>query len=48
MIKLSSENSFPFPYLFDGDQSSSKKYDAICTPDFLDLTLVWVYSTEVD
>ena len=34
MIKLSSENSFPFPYLFDGDQSVARKYDAICTPDF--------------
>ena len=34
MIKLSSENSFPFPYLFYGDQSVARKYDAICTPDF--------------
>ena len=34
MIKLSSENSFPFPYLFDGDQSVARRYDAICTPDF--------------
>ena len=34
MIKLSRENSFPFPYLFDGDQSVARRYDAICTPDF--------------
>ena len=34
MIKLSNQNNFPFPYLFDEDQSIAKKYDAICTPDF--------------
>ena len=34
MLKLSNQNNFPFPYLFDEDQSIAKKYDAICTPDF--------------
>lgn len=26
--------SFPFPYLFDENQSVAKAYDAACTPDF--------------
>ncbi len=34
MQKLSRENKFPFPYLYDEDQSIAKKYDAVCTPDF--------------
>ena len=34
MEKLSEENKFPFPYLFDEDQSIARKYDAVCTPDF--------------
>ena len=34
MKKLSNQNNFPFPYLFDEDQSIAKKYDAICNPDF--------------
>jgi len=25
---------YPFPYLYDEDQSIAKKYDAACTPDF--------------
>ena len=34
MRKLSEENKFPFPYLYDEDQSVARSYDAICTPDF--------------
>ncbi len=25
---------FPFPYLYDADQSVAKAWDAVCTPDF--------------
>ena len=36
---------YPFPYLFDGDQSVAKAYGAVCTPDFFvfdsDLCLVY-------
>lgn len=28
------ENDYPFPYLYDEDQSVAKLYDAACTPDF--------------
>ena len=34
MRKLADENEFPFPYLYDEDQSVAQKYHAICTPDF--------------
>ena len=34
MRKLSEENKFPFPYLYDEDQSVARSYSAICTPDF--------------
>ncbi len=34
MRKLSEENKFPFPYLYDEDQSVARSYNAICTPDF--------------
>ena len=34
MRKLSEENKFPFPYLYEEDQSVARSYDAICTPDF--------------
>ncbi len=34
MKKLSKEHEFPFPYLFDEDQSTAKRYNAVCTPDF--------------
>ncbi|MDB4297509.1 thioredoxin family protein [Flavobacteriaceae bacterium] len=27
------ENNYPFPYLYDEDQSVAKAYDAACTPD---------------
>ena len=34
MRKLSEENKFPFPYLYDEDKSVARSYNAICTPDF--------------
>ena len=34
MKKMAEEHSFPFPYLYDEDQSVARAYDATCTPDF--------------
>jgi peroxiredoxin len=34
MKRLAQDKGFPFPYLFDEDQSVARAYDAICTPDF--------------
>ena len=34
MIKLSKDNDFSFPYLYDEDQKVAKSFDAVCTPDF--------------
>ena len=34
MRKLSEENKFSFPYLYDEEQSVARSYNAICTPDF--------------
>jgi len=34
MKLFAEENGFPFPYLYDEDQSVAKSYDAVCTPDF--------------
>ena len=34
MKELAVKNSFPFPYLYDEDQSVARNFDAICTPDF--------------
>ena len=41
MRKLSEENKFPFPYLYDEDQSVARSYNAICTPDFFGFTPWW-------
>ena len=38
MIEFSKENGFSFPYLIDETQEVAKKYDAVCTPDFLAIT----------
>ena len=32
--KQSSDNNFNFPYLIDFDQSTAKKFQALCTPEF--------------
>jgi peroxiredoxin len=34
MKALALAEKFPFPYLYDADQSVAKAYDAVCTPDF--------------
>lgn len=34
MGELAKDRDFPFPYLFDADQSVARDYDAACTPDF--------------
>ena len=34
MKKFSEINKFNFPYLLDDKQEVSKKFDAVCTPDF--------------
>ncbi len=34
MGRLSAEKAFPFPYLYDEDQSVARAYGAVCTPDF--------------
>ena len=34
MIKLSKDNDFSFPYLYDEDQNVARSFDAVCTPDF--------------
>ena len=34
MQKISQDEAFSFPYLFDESQQVAKAYDAICTPDF--------------
>ncbi len=41
---------FPFPYLYDEDQSVAKAYDAACTPDFdlFDNNGLCVYRGQLD
>lgn len=34
MAELAKQVRFPFPYLYDEDQSVAKAYNAACTPDF--------------
>lgn len=34
MAAMSRERDFPFPYLYDEDQSVARAYDTACTPDF--------------
>ncbi len=34
MKEISKKKRFPFNYLLDKDQSTTKKFDAVCTPDF--------------
>ncbi|MCK7614338.1 thioredoxin family protein [Roseibium sediminicola] len=34
MKELAERENFPFPYLYDEDQSVARAYDAVCTPDF--------------
>ena len=49
MIKFAETNNFgEVNYLFDETQEIAKKYDAVCTPDFLDTTKILSFNTEVD
>jgi peroxiredoxin len=34
MKAFAATHGFPFPYLFDADQSVARAYGAVCTPDF--------------
>jgi len=34
MAEEKAARGYPFPYLFDADQSVAKAYGAVCTPDF--------------
>ena len=34
MRKMAESQGFPFPYLYDEDQTVARAYDAVCTPDF--------------
>lgn len=34
MLDLATQKKFPFPYLYDANQSVAKAYKAACTPDF--------------
>lgn len=34
MKAFAAANKFPFPYLYDEDQSLARAYGALCTPDF--------------
>lgn len=34
MAELADQMNFPFPYLYDEDQSVARAYGAACTPDF--------------
>jgi len=34
MAQMAAEMHFPFPYLYDEDQSVARAYGAVCTPDF--------------
>ncbi|MEO9825753.1 MAG: thioredoxin family protein [Paracoccaceae bacterium] len=34
MARMADTQGFPFPYLYDEDQSVARAYDAVCTPDF--------------
>jgi hypothetical protein len=37
MSTLAKEKQFPFPYLYDEDQSVARAWGAVCTPDFFGL-----------
>ena len=34
MREMAEGQGFPFPYLYDEDQTVARAYDAVCTPDF--------------
>lgn len=50
MHQTALREGYPFPYLYDEDQSTAKTYDAACTPDFFlfDKELALVYRGQLD
>ena len=50
MKEVATEQSYPFPYLYDEDQSVAKAYQAACTPDFyiFDASMKLVYRGQLD
>lgn len=50
MKEIAIKLQYPFPYLYDKDQSIAKAYDAACTPDFyvFDNNLKTVYHGQLD
>ena len=50
MKEVAEEQGFPFPYLYDEDQSVAKAYQAACTPDFyvFDGQMKLVYRGQLD
>lgn len=50
MKEVAAEQGYPFPYLYDEDQSVAKAYQAACTPDFyvFDGAMKLVYRGQMD
>jgi len=50
MKKVAKDLNYPFPYLYDEDQSVAKAFDAACTPDtyVFDENLRLVYRGQID
>ncbi|MES2142070.1 MAG: thioredoxin family protein [Pseudomonadota bacterium] len=48
--KEMAKHTYPFPYLYDENQSTAKAYQAACTPDFyiFDKDLLCVYRGQLD
>lgn len=50
MKEVAAEQGYPFPYLYDEDQSVAQAYQAACTPDFyvFDGAMKLVYRGQMD
>ncbi len=50
MKALAKKENYPFPYLYDENQTVAKAYDAACTPDFylFDESLSCIYHGQLD
>jgi peroxiredoxin len=50
MKEVAAEQGYPFPYLYDEDQSVARAYKAACTPDFylFDREMKLVYRGQMD
>ncbi|MBP6803323.1 MAG: thioredoxin family protein [Chloroflexi bacterium] len=50
MRLVAAEQGYPFPYLYDEDQSVARAYEAACTPDFyiFDAGMKLVYRGQLD